>query len=184
MTRQHAVFVYGTLRPGQRNYERLLAGRTVQVSPAIAKGLALYGHRFPYAVTQSGARTVGDLITIKPSLYREVLADLDQLEGYQPNRPESSHYIRSTRSIVATVSTPNGGTWEAFHTAWIYLAGPDIDPTRMPRITDDDCTAGRCPAWPAPTRPCENRPLAGGVSAPRSAPSAPTCPKATRCTAT
>src|SRR6476469_5342468 len=38
MTRQHAVFVYGTLRPGQRNYERLLAGRTVQESPAIAKG--------------------------------------------------------------------------------------------------------------------------------------------------
>ena len=141
MTRQHAVFVYGTLRPGQRNYERLLAGRTMQESPAIAKGLALYGHRFPYAVPQSGARTVGDLITIKPSLYREVLADLDQLEGYQPNRPESSHYLRSTRSIVATVSTPNGGTWEAFHTAWIYLAGPDIDPTRMPRITDDDWLA-------------------------------------------
>jgi hypothetical protein len=63
------------------------------------------------------------------------------LEGYQPNKPASSHYIRTTRSIVATISTPNGGTWEAFHTAWTYLAGPDIDPTRMPRITDDDWLA-------------------------------------------
>src|SRR6478672_11652586 len=80
MTRQHAVFVYGTLRPGQRNYERLLAGRTVQESPSIARRLALYGHRFPYAVPQSGARTVGDLITIKLNLYRDVLTDLDQLE--------------------------------------------------------------------------------------------------------
>lgn len=141
MSRQHSVFVYGTLRPGQGNYQRLLAGRTVRESPATAKGLALYGRGFPYAVPHSGARTVGDLITIRPSLYREVLADLDQLEGYQANRLEASHYIRSARSVVATISTSNGGTWEAFHTAWIYLAGPDIDPARMPRIADDDWLA-------------------------------------------
>jgi gamma-glutamylcyclotransferase (GGCT)/AIG2-like uncharacterized protein YtfP len=141
MSRQHSVFVYGTLRPGQGNYQRLLAGKTVRESPAIANGLALYGRGFPYAVPQPGARTVGNLITIKPHLYREVLTDLDQLEGYQPNRRETSHYIRSARSVIATNNTPNGGTWEAFHTAWIYLAGPDIDPTKMPRITDDDWLA-------------------------------------------
>jgi gamma-glutamylcyclotransferase (GGCT)/AIG2-like uncharacterized protein YtfP len=29
MTRQHPVFVYGTLRVGQGNHRRLLGGRTV-----------------------------------------------------------------------------------------------------------------------------------------------------------
>jgi gamma-glutamylcyclotransferase (GGCT)/AIG2-like uncharacterized protein YtfP len=119
----------------------LLAGRTMQESPAIAKGLALYGSGFPYAVPQPGARTVGDLITIEPALYREVLADLDYLEGYQPDRPNDCHYIRATRSVVVTIRTPNGGNWEACHTAWIYLAGPDITTTKMPRITDDDWLA-------------------------------------------
>ena len=141
MSRQHSVFVYGTLRPGQGNYQRLLAGRTVRESPALANGLALYGRGFPYAVPQSGARTVGNLITIRPHLYREVLTDLDQLEGYQPNRRAGNHYIRSARSVIATISTSNSGTWEAFHTAWIYLARPDIDTTGMPRIADDDWLA-------------------------------------------
>ena len=79
MTRQHSIFVYGTLRPGQVNYRRLLADRTVRELPATAKGLALYGPGFPYAVPQPGARVVGALITIEPAIYREVLTDLDAL---------------------------------------------------------------------------------------------------------
>ena len=90
---------------------------------------------------QPGARTVGDLIPIEPFLYREVLAELDALEGYQAHRPATSHYIRTTRSVIATNLLPGGGTWETFHTAWIYLAGPGTTPTTMPRITGDDWLA-------------------------------------------
>ena len=136
--RQHSVFVYGTLRPGQGNHRRLLAGRTMRELPATAAGLALYGRGIPYAVPQPGAQVVGELITITPELYRDVLTDLDHLEGYYPRRPKASHYIRKARSVVTTNRTPNGGTWLAVHTAWIYLAGPDVDPNTMPRITDDD----------------------------------------------
>ena len=141
VTRQYSVFVYGTLRPRQGNYRRLLAGRTVRESPATAKGLALYGTGFPYAMPQPGARTVGDLITIEPALYREVLAELDALEGYHAHRPATSHYIRTTSSVIATNPLPAGGTWETCHTAWIYLAGPGTTPTTMPRITGDDWLA-------------------------------------------
>jgi gamma-glutamylcyclotransferase (GGCT)/AIG2-like uncharacterized protein YtfP len=141
VTCQHSVFVYGTLRPGQGDYRWLLAGRTVRESPATAKGLALYGTGFPYAVPQPGARIVGDLITIEPALYREVLAELDALEGYHAHRPATSQYIRTTRSIIATNPLPDGGTWETFHTAWIYLAGPGTTPMTMPRITADDWLA-------------------------------------------
>ena len=141
MLRQHAVFVYGTLRPGQSNYRQLLAGRTVKESPAIAMGLALFGTRFPYAVPEPGGRIVGDLLTIEPNYYQDVLADLDVLEGYDPQQPENSHYLRATRPVIATRALPAGGTWETFHTAWIYLAGPAVTTATMPRIADDDWLA-------------------------------------------
>jgi gamma-glutamylcyclotransferase (GGCT)/AIG2-like uncharacterized protein YtfP len=141
MTCQHAVFVYGTLRPGQSNYRRLLEGRTADERTAIAEGLALVGSGIPYAVKHPGARVVGTLITITPALYGEILADLDALEGYHAHRPATSHYIRTTRSVIATNPLRGGGTWETFHTAWIYLAGPGTTPTTMPRITDDDWLA-------------------------------------------
>src|SRR5664279_603082 len=114
MTCQHAVFVYGTLRPGQGNYRRLLEGRSANERPAIAKGLALFGSGIPYAVKHPGARVIGTLITITPTLYGEVLADLDTLEGYHAHRPASSHYIRTTRSIFATNPLPGGGTWATY----------------------------------------------------------------------
>ena len=135
--RQYPVFVYGTLRHGQGNYRRLLEGRTVRELPCIAKGLALFGTAIPYAVPFPGARIVGDLITIDPTQYTQVLADLDRLEGYHPARPEDSHYIRTTTPVTATNPLPGGGTWETFHTAWIYLAGAPIGPD-MTRIPGDD----------------------------------------------
>jgi gamma-glutamylcyclotransferase (GGCT)/AIG2-like uncharacterized protein YtfP len=141
MSRQHPVFVYGTLRPGQGNYQRLLVGRSVRESPAIVIGLALYGTGFPYAVPQPGARVVGELITINPDQYVEVLDDLDALEGYRAEQQSRSHYIRVTRSVIAHCALPGGGTWEAFHTAWIYLAGPGVRAGTLPRITDDDWLA-------------------------------------------
>ena len=141
MTCQHPVFVYGTLRPGQGNYRRLLEGRTANERPATAKGLALFHSGIPYAVTHPGARVVGTLITITPVLYSEVLADLDRLEGYDSQRPETSHYIRTTTSVIATNALPGGGTWEAFHTAWIYLAGTAVDPDTMTRVPGDDWLA-------------------------------------------
>lgn len=126
---QRPVFVYGTLRPGQANY-RLLAARTDREEPAIAPGLALFGWGFPYAVPVRGASTVGVLITITPDLYRDVLIDLDHLEGYRPNRPDRSHYIRQARTVLIAAGDS--------HTAWVYLAGPGIDPASMRRIPDDD----------------------------------------------
>ena len=127
---QYKVFVYGTLRPGQGNYQRLLADRTDQEQPATAPGVALFGAGFPYAVPSPGARTVGSLITIRPALYDDVLNDLDRLEGCLPHRPDRSHYVRATRTVIAAGGTP--------HTAWIYLAGPSVDHARMRRIPGDD----------------------------------------------
>ena len=137
--RQHQVFVYGTLRPGQGNYRRLLEGHTIQETPCIANGLALFGDTIPYAARFPGARIVGDLITIDPNQYNQVLANLDRLEGYHADKPAGSHYIRTTRPVIATNHLPGGtGT---HHIAWIYLTGAWINPDRMTRIPGDDWLA-------------------------------------------
>lgn len=87
MTLRLPVFVYGTLRPGQGNYQWALAGQTVSEVPASVAGLALYdGPGFPYAVLSDAPedRVLGDVITIRDDAYDEVLARLDGLEGYRP----------------------------------------------------------------------------------------------------
>lgn len=115
----HPFFVYGTLRPGQANHARLLAGRSVAEFSASLPGHVLYGPGLPYAaVGEEGAEVVGDVIVVAPGAYRQVLADLDRLEGYRPGRP--SHYERVARPVRwrrpdATVATT---------LAWVYLAGP------------------------------------------------------------
>jgi len=140
--RQHLVFVYGTLRPGTGQLPAAARRPHDAGGSCDRRGSRDVRQRVP--ICSCPARCPGcDLITITPELYRDVLTDLDHLEGYYPSRPGASHYIRKARSVVAMNRTPNGGTWEAFHTAWIYIAGPDIEPSRMPRITDDD--------WLAPT---------------------------------
>jgi len=74
------------------------------------KGSRVVRQRVSICGSPARCRVVGDLGTIKPELYRDVLADLDQLEGYHPSRPDASHYIRKARSVVALNRMPNGGT--------------------------------------------------------------------------
>lgn len=115
----HPFFVYGTLRPGQANHARLLAGRTVAEVPAILGGHALYGPGLPYVTAgERACSVVGDLIFVGPESYVEVLADLDRLEGYDPGRP--SHYERVARTV--RYLGPDG--CETTVLAWVYLAGP------------------------------------------------------------
>ena len=104
--------------------------------PATAKGLVLHGRGFPTRC-QPGPRVVGDLITIRPVLYSEVLADVDQLEGYHPSWPGAYHFIRAARSVVATNRTQTVALGR--HSTRRGSTSPDLrsTPTRMPRITDD-----------------------------------------------
>src|ERR1700694_5428983 len=111
----YPFFVYGTLRRGQGNYRRLLAGRTTAEISATLPGHALYGQGLPYAVgAEASAAVVGDLMFVDAERYDEVLADLDRLEGYRPGR--SSFYVRQAVTV-----RKEGGE----ETAWVYLAGPE-----------------------------------------------------------
>lgn len=117
MHQPDTFFVYGTLRPGQYNFD-VVDHLTVRTQPATVAGVELLHKRplpFPYARLHPTAVTVGDLLQFPD---RDELADaiqrLDALEGYFPDDPTRSHYLRER----IEARTEHGELVEA----WIYVA--------------------------------------------------------------
>lgn len=119
MTETHPlpIFVYGTLRPGQKNYFHFLQGRTHgEFSATISGSLFLFtdphGGRYPYLTKGSGT-VHGELIFLNPSTWKETLSGLDELEDYDPQN-DSGLYLR--RRTAATLQ--NGEQIEAWTYFW------------------------------------------------------------------
>jgi gamma-glutamylcyclotransferase (GGCT)/AIG2-like uncharacterized protein YtfP len=118
---QLPFFVYGTLRPGEPNYARFLAGQTASEAPAVLAGAALFTEGpYPFLVMASdvlrpGDVVQGEIIALRPAVHELVLADLDGLEGYVPGR-EHNLYER----IEVEVATSAGP-----RRAWVYVAGEE-----------------------------------------------------------
>ncbi|MEU6809668.1 gamma-glutamylcyclotransferase family protein [Streptomyces sp. NPDC046831] len=114
-----ALFVYGTLRPGERNHGVFLGGRTRLVGPGLLDGAVLYdGPGHPYAVEEPGGVVHGELLTAPPEAYEELLAGLDRLEGYVPGDP-AGLYERVERTVARV---PGGQPVRA----WVYVAAPAV----------------------------------------------------------
>jgi gamma-glutamylcyclotransferase (GGCT)/AIG2-like uncharacterized protein YtfP len=117
---QYPFFVYGTLRPGEANYGRYLAGRTTAEEPASLPGAALYSPGpYPFLVVAADLarldeQVYGEVIDVEPRSYAAVLHTLDDLEGYAPN-VRNNLYER----ILMSVHLASGVRRQA----WIYLAG-------------------------------------------------------------
>jgi gamma-glutamylcyclotransferase (GGCT)/AIG2-like uncharacterized protein YtfP len=114
-------FVYGTLRPGERNHDLLLRGRTTQERPALLPGAVLYeGPGYPYAVdTGDPAATVtGEVVTAKPEEYERLLAVLDRLEEYGGPGHAANLYERVAREVLLEDGTPAQ--------AWVYVAAEPV----------------------------------------------------------
>lgn len=106
-------FVYGTLRPGAYNHDRLLLGRTAAEEEARLPGALLYdGPGYPYAVPGEGT-VAGTLVTAVPDAYGELLGVLDRMEG-------DAGY---DRTAVEAVRLRDGGTVRA----WTYFASPETE---------------------------------------------------------
>lgn len=107
------VFVYGTLRSGEKNYPRFLAGRTTSEFPGTVAGELFFVRDggYPYLIPGSG-RVRGELMVLAPSQYAATLASLDTLEEYDPRDEAHSVYLRRT----ASVRLDNGGE----RLAWVY----------------------------------------------------------------
>lgn len=107
------VFVYGTLRPGQKNYPRYLGGRTLRETPAAIEGRLYYvsGEGYPYLLP-GGGTVRGVLAELRPELYGPTLLELDQLEEYDPQNEARSVYLRRRAAVTL------GGGRRA--EAWVY----------------------------------------------------------------
>ena len=127
-----ALFVYGTLRPGGHNFG-LLDDAVSHVELAHADGLALYATRgFPYATPDPAphARITGTLCWVVSQAWPTVLTRLDMLEGYEPDREDTSHYLRRRWLVITDIGRQVD--------AWLYLAGPHVNLTLLPRIPGGD----------------------------------------------
>ena len=110
---QLPIAVYGTLRVGQHNH-RFVAGRIGDIETGTVDSHELVVDGLPFARPASIGNLVVEVMWPLPNIYDEVLADLDRLEGYHPEQPETSFYLRTE----VTVHTPAGDV-----EAWLYEAG-------------------------------------------------------------
>ncbi|CAM5393070.1 gamma-glutamylcyclotransferase family protein [Streptomyces xanthochromogenes] len=111
------LFVYGTLRPGERYHRRFLDGRTRSERPALLTGALLYdGPGYPYALPGDGTIT-GTLIELDPAAHPQLLAALDELEEYAgPGHPRNL-YDRLVREALVEGRPVR---------SWVYLAAPRL----------------------------------------------------------
>jgi gamma-glutamylcyclotransferase (GGCT)/AIG2-like uncharacterized protein YtfP len=115
------LFVYGTLRPGQPNHERLLGGLVAWHRPAVLPGHQLLVAGLPFvAGAGDGGQVLGDLLGLVGERHRSVLRALDRFEGYRPADPEGSLYVRAERQVAYAGDDGRPITVPA----WVYLAGP------------------------------------------------------------
>lgn len=110
------VFVYGSLKPGEFNYLRYCAGRTVEERPAIALG-QLYALSLGYPAMTEGDRTVwGAILSFDDP---KILDDLDRLESYHPSRPPDENEYQRRRIQTYTPDR------KPFRQVWAYLMRPE-----------------------------------------------------------
>ncbi len=106
------VFVYGTLKPGETNYQKYCADKVLDATPAIALGeLFALPMGFP-AMTLGDSPVHGYLLSFTNP---EILMDLDELEDYQPTRTASENLYY--RQMIETYDLEG----EALGCAWVYL---------------------------------------------------------------
>lgn len=103
------VFVYGTLKPGERNYQFYCA-QAVSVQKAIAYG-KLYDLPMGYPAAVFGETSLirGYLLTF---IDAAILQALDELEDYYPNQPTSQNLYQRHQIEVYDLSKKSlGKVW-------------------------------------------------------------------------
>ena len=128
-------FVYGSLRPGEAAFQRLLAPVAVSTHPAHLSGYAMFARTFPIIVpsNQPGAVIIGDLIVVDPTRFDVTVDALDRYEGANPFTTHT-HYIRVIRTVELI---PNEHQPEALR-AWVYIGNRRIRTKDMRQIASGD----------------------------------------------
>ena len=117
------IFVYGTLRPGEGNYNWALIGRTTNERTGFLRGTSMYTNGgFPYVIEEAdGNGVVGTLVDIDIHDVKNIMECLDCLEGTH-NGDEVEGVGKMHRSnlynrVLRTIEVEDGTEVEA----WVYL---------------------------------------------------------------
>jgi len=106
------VFVYGTLKPGELNYQRYCAGLVVEAQRAVAFG-QLFALPFGYPAMTLGNRLVhGFLLSFSNET---ILHHLDWLEDYDPKRAATENEYNRQQIEIYNLEMVSLGP------AWVYL---------------------------------------------------------------
>jgi len=103
------VFVYGTLKPGEANYQPYCAGKVTANRPACTIG-QLFDLPLGYpAMTPGNGWVYGNLLEFDDG---NVLAAIDALEGYDPQGPpQANDYLRLALQVYTPTGEPLGSAW-------------------------------------------------------------------------
>ena len=109
------VFVYGSLKPGEINYNHYCSGKVIESQKAQIQGqLFDLSLGYPAAIEAKGT-VEGFLLTFESV---SILASLDELEDYQPDRSlEENEYYRKLIPIYDSLN-------EFLTEAWTYFMTP------------------------------------------------------------
>ena len=128
------IFVYGTLKPDEANYQRYCASVVLNATPAIALGeLFALPMGFP-AMTLGDKPVHGYLLSFTNP---EILMALDELEDYQPTRNTSENlYYRQMIEVYDQEGRSLGS-------AWVYLMTKESVCQLEGVVLTDGCWSGK-----------------------------------------
>lgn len=112
-------FFYGSLMERYRNFNRFLKRKTLSVRPAYCHGFLYHlPIGFPGLVPLEGSQdlVVGELMTFKRP--EKIMQVIDRLEGYYPDNPQKSIYIRTILAVI--VEKPGSPNEFEEQNAWVY----------------------------------------------------------------
>lgn len=109
------VFVYGTLKPGEANYQKYCVRKVVSAQRATTRG-QIFALPMGYPAMTLGASLVhGYLLSFADS---RILSELDELEDYQSTRKISENLYNRQQVEVFNLQEVSLA-W-----AWVYLMTP------------------------------------------------------------
>jgi gamma-glutamylcyclotransferase (GGCT)/AIG2-like uncharacterized protein YtfP len=110
---QLPFFVYGTLLPGQPNAHLWAEAVVAQEAGRMENGRLYDLGSFPILVEEGDSPVQGVVLYLAPAAYATTLAQLDELEGFDPAQPDAPGYRRVKREVEV-----GNGRWQ---TAWVYV---------------------------------------------------------------
>jgi gamma-glutamylcyclotransferase (GGCT)/AIG2-like uncharacterized protein YtfP len=108
------VFVYGTLKPGEANFPNYCQSKVIAQTPAYTWG-ELYALPVGYpAMTEGNNKVQGMLLSFRD---RQILQNLDELEGYQSQRAGNlNEYYRASVVVYSLSDRPIQHAWAYYMT--------------------------------------------------------------------